>query len=325
MQLYECNKCNKKFTDKSNWTKHRYRKTPCDTQIANANNMCDNCNVEFSSATSLHRHVTKNTCYKKQANQIPKRIKELVWNECVGKDKGTALCSCCGITEISQMNFHCGHCVSDANGGDMEVDNMRPICPGCNSSMGSMNMDVFIKKFKLNSKMQKPISNSFLKLNIRKLINEIHVDNSSHKTNTDIIYGRSCTNAGKVKYTCHRCDTIFNRKDAYDKHMNRKNSCDAQIGFKNANTNECNKCKKEFKSYNGLYMHHKRNTCVIKTNYVDSTIINTEFLDCTKYVKLSNKPIQQNIKLTTVVNLIKELDNAEIDKLCCVLVNLKRS
>jgi hypothetical protein len=85
--------------------------------------------------------------YKKK--YIPKPVKRNVWNKWVGKALGTSLCLCCKLTEIDKMSFHCGHIIAEKNGGEISVDNLRPICQSCNSSMGTQNMDEFIKKYKL--------------------------------------------------------------------------------------------------------------------------------------------------------------------------------
>ncbi len=80
---------------------------------------------------------------KKQTISKAKKIS--VWNKHVGKDKGTTLCFCCKVNEISQMNFACGHVESEANGGTLDDENLRPICTTCNSSMGTENMREFMK------------------------------------------------------------------------------------------------------------------------------------------------------------------------------------
>lgn len=157
MPIYECNKCFKKFNHKTDFNRHNDRKISCTDQIANKDNICPKCDYEFSSYIGLFNHVKRDSCGKKTKNKIPKKIKELTWNEYIGIEKGVSPCFCCGVTQISQMNFHCGHCVSEANGGSLEVDNMRPICSGCNGSMGSKNMNDFIKKFKLNGKIIDPV------------------------------------------------------------------------------------------------------------------------------------------------------------------------
>ena len=47
------------------------------------------------------------------------------------------------------MSFHCGHIIAVSKGGDTTCDNLKPICQSCNSSMGNMNMNNFIKKYGL--------------------------------------------------------------------------------------------------------------------------------------------------------------------------------
>ena len=50
------------------------------------------------------------------------------------------------------MSFHCGHVIAEKNGGSIEITNLRPICQICNSSMGTTNMDVFVKSYKIENK-----------------------------------------------------------------------------------------------------------------------------------------------------------------------------
>jgi len=50
------------------------------------------------------------------------------------------------------MSFHCGHVIAEKNGGSIEIANLRPICQSCNSSMGTTNMDVFVKSYKIENK-----------------------------------------------------------------------------------------------------------------------------------------------------------------------------
>jgi hypothetical protein len=55
---------------------------------------------------------------------------------------------------ISQHIFECGHVISEKNGGNVTLDNLRPICSSCNKSMGVMNLEEFKSKYfiKLPSK-----------------------------------------------------------------------------------------------------------------------------------------------------------------------------
>lgn len=93
----------------------------------------------------IHHHCPP----KPRKQKIPLVIKRLVWHKCIGKEKGTAMCPCCNITEIEQMSFSCGHIQSEYNGGKIEVDNLIPICNSCNSSMGTMDYDQFKLRYKL--------------------------------------------------------------------------------------------------------------------------------------------------------------------------------
>lgn len=99
---------------------------------------------EASSEVSEAVEATK----KKKKKAIPATIKRLVWNTNIGEMIGKSKCLCCKSTDITQMSFNCGHIVAEANGGDTIVSNMRPICQNCNSSMGTKNMDDFMKSLK---------------------------------------------------------------------------------------------------------------------------------------------------------------------------------
>ena len=81
--------------------------------------------------------------YKKRT--IPATVKRLVWNKYIGEEIGKAKCTCCKVTDITQLSFHCGHVIAEVNDGVMTVENLRPICQNCNSSMGSTNMKDFMK------------------------------------------------------------------------------------------------------------------------------------------------------------------------------------
>ena len=84
---------------------------------------------------------------KSKKNKIPKSIKNNSWDTYIGKTIGEALCLCCNINTIDSKTFTGGHIISDKNGGEINVNNIIPICSGCNLSMGSKNMDIFIKEF----------------------------------------------------------------------------------------------------------------------------------------------------------------------------------
>ena len=85
---------------------------------------------------------------KKKKKAISATIKRLVWNTNIGEDIGKFKCLCCNSTDITQMSFNCGHIIAEANGGETIVSNLKPICQNCNSSMGTKNMNDFIKSLK---------------------------------------------------------------------------------------------------------------------------------------------------------------------------------
>ena len=78
---------------------------------------------------------------------IPKHVKTLVWNKHIGAAVNSTKCMSCREELISIRNFHCGHVIAEAKGGDSTINNLRPICAACNSSMGTMSMNEFTKTF----------------------------------------------------------------------------------------------------------------------------------------------------------------------------------
>lgn len=87
----------------------------------------------------------KKNYYKKKT--IPKSLKKLVWDTWIGENLGITKCLCCKHQDIRQIEFHCGHVISEKFGGYTSVENLRPICAQCNLSMGSMNMKTFQAQF----------------------------------------------------------------------------------------------------------------------------------------------------------------------------------
>jgi len=77
---------------------------------------------------------------------IPLTMKGRVWNEHIGRELGTTICMVCKYTVIDKISFHCGHVIARSKGGPITVENLRPICQSCNSSMGNENMFEFINR-----------------------------------------------------------------------------------------------------------------------------------------------------------------------------------
>lgn len=79
--------------------------------------------------------------------KAPKHIKTLVWNKYIGSDVAEAPCMSCRTAKISNRSFHCGHVIAESKGGDMNINNLRPVCADCNGSMGTRSMNEFTKEF----------------------------------------------------------------------------------------------------------------------------------------------------------------------------------
>ena len=80
--------------------------------------------------------------YKKIA--ISSTVRNAVWNKYY-KGITEGHCQCCFSMTIYFGNFDCGHITSEKNNGPVTLDNLRPICRTCNSSMKTKNMDDFMK------------------------------------------------------------------------------------------------------------------------------------------------------------------------------------
>ena len=78
-------------------------------------------------------------------SKIPATVRNSVWNKYIGG--GDGLCLCCNSERITRGNFECGHVVSRKGGGKSSVANLRPICALCNRSMGTTNMERFMKTY----------------------------------------------------------------------------------------------------------------------------------------------------------------------------------
>ena len=91
---------------------------------------------------------------KKVRKSIPKSVKDKVWDECIGKERGVGPCYCCG-TDIDSKKFDCGHIIASANGGLDVVENLKPICSTCNKSMGKQNLEEF--KMQYFPKQKSPV------------------------------------------------------------------------------------------------------------------------------------------------------------------------
>ena len=88
----------------------------------------------------------------KSKQPIPKAVRLKVWTTYIGMNQASGRCFCCQHKVIDQQDFQCGHIESESMGGDVSVQNLRPICGTCNGSMGTKNMFTFMKKYGFDTK-----------------------------------------------------------------------------------------------------------------------------------------------------------------------------
>ena len=94
---------------------------------------------------NVQSNVLRNTKEKYKKKSIPLVLKRRVWDKYFGEKNGVAQCPCCKLSQISTFSFHCGHIVSEKNGGLLVLDNLIPLCQSCNSSMGIRSYNDFCK------------------------------------------------------------------------------------------------------------------------------------------------------------------------------------
>lgn len=82
--------------------------------------------------------------FKYIKGNISPKIRMCVWNRYFGQSE-TGLCPICDKKiRVGKNGFHCGHIISEKNGGLTELDNLRPICADCNIDMGSKNWEDYL-------------------------------------------------------------------------------------------------------------------------------------------------------------------------------------
>jgi hypothetical protein len=87
------------------------------------------------------------TYYKTKSGKrktIPISVKRKLWVNYNGK-KYKGPCFVCKST-IDTHNFEAGHVKAVSNGGNNNINNLRPICKGCNRGMGNQNLNEFKKE-----------------------------------------------------------------------------------------------------------------------------------------------------------------------------------
>lgn len=121
---------------------------------------CEHCNKKYKRVACYNKHLQKcerkNDTEKKapvkkeRKKKIASHVRFEVWKTYIGNNIESK-CFCCWknkITPFTNCNtFHAGHIHSEANGGEIKIENLLPICSDCNKSMGTVHWDEYIEKY----------------------------------------------------------------------------------------------------------------------------------------------------------------------------------
>ena len=79
----------------------------------------------------------KRVLIKKVKAKIPRALREQVWLVNCGKHfERKCLIDWCH-NKISVFDFHVGHNIPESKGGGTNIENLKPICARCNTSMSN--------------------------------------------------------------------------------------------------------------------------------------------------------------------------------------------
>ena len=125
------------FNKKNNPKKRNTLLSRLDVNDHNADKIIENIDVNYTI-------ISKNIVINKRKS-IPKKVRYDLWI----KNCGNTMKSKCHVCRknITFENFHCGHIKSVKDGGDNNINNLKPICPGCNYGMGTKNLEEYKKEY----------------------------------------------------------------------------------------------------------------------------------------------------------------------------------
>jgi prophage antirepressor-like protein len=103
--------------------------------------------AEIKRLKDTQKKPVKKKTVRKKKEPIPKAVRLKVWSKYIGYNKADGKCFCCRDKIIHQQDFQCGHIQSEHNGGKVTIQNLRPICGICNTSMGTKHMVEFMEQY----------------------------------------------------------------------------------------------------------------------------------------------------------------------------------
>jgi hypothetical protein len=157
--MWSCEYCPKKYKTLTGFNNHRC-KNECKIEEITTRTVTIDIQPEKipPKKTPIEKIPPKKTQLKKTPPTKPKKttkkkisplVRFQVWKTYIG-NKIEAKCFCCWTNRITPFThnntFHAGHIKSEANGGEISIGNLLPICSDCNKHMSTINWDDYIKQ-----------------------------------------------------------------------------------------------------------------------------------------------------------------------------------
>lgn len=86
---------------------------------------------------STNKVLTNSKLKKYKKANIPKALREQVWLKYIGSNfEAKCIINWCK-NRMTVFDFHVAHNIPESNGGNTDINNLRPLCARCNLSMGN--------------------------------------------------------------------------------------------------------------------------------------------------------------------------------------------
>ena len=93
--------------------------------------------IRLSSTSTSHNKSKYQSETSNARVDMPKRIREVVWNTYNGETYSSKCYVSWCSNVINVFNYQVGHDIPESKGGTYDIGNLRPICSNCNLSMGN--------------------------------------------------------------------------------------------------------------------------------------------------------------------------------------------
>jgi len=94
-------------------------------------------NKNYKNNKNKNYKINKSKNKNKSKKNIPKKIREQIWINNIGKEFDSKCMIDWCTNKIDVFNFHVGHNIPESKGGTLELSNLKPLCANCNLSMSN--------------------------------------------------------------------------------------------------------------------------------------------------------------------------------------------